>query len=91
MGKNYAAGMQLKRTTSEYEDRDRYTLDEVQKIFNAIDVNDKKPHCYWLPLLGYYTGARIGELTQLYCNDVYDGVIDINENTPDKRLKYRVS
>ena len=91
MGKNYAAGMQLKRTTSEYEDRDRYTLDEVQRIFNALNVDDKKPHRYWLPVLGYYTGARVNELCQLYCSDVYHGVIDINKNTPDKRLKNRPS
>ena len=91
MGKNYAAGMQLKRTTAEYEDRDRYTLDEVQKIFNALNVNDKDPYRYWLPLLGYYTGARVNELCQLYCSDVYDGVININKSTPDKRLKNRPS
>jgi len=91
MGKNYVAGMQLKRTISEYEDRDRYILDEVQRIFNALNVDDKKPHRYWLPVLGYYTGARVNELCQLYCSDVYHGVIDINKNTPDKRLKNRPS
>lgn len=38
---------------------------------------------YWLPLLGYYTGARLGELVQLYFEDFrFKGdiaYIDINE------------
>ncbi len=39
---------------------------------------------YWIPILGYYTGCRLGELVQLAIEDVCeeDGVfyIDINEN-----------
>lgn len=38
---------------------------------------------YWLPLLGYYTGARLGELVQLYFEDFRQkgeiAFIDINE------------
>lgn len=39
---------------------------------------------YWIPILGYYTGCRLGELVQLAIEDVCeeDGIcyIDINEN-----------
>lgn len=42
-----------------------------------------KDATYWLPILAYYTGARLGELVQLHLSDVSkdDGVhfIDINE------------
>jgi integrase len=89
--KNYAKGMQLKRTTSAHEDRERFTLDEVSTILSNLEPNDKKPHRYWLPLLGYYTGARLNELCQLHCCDIHDDIIDINKDTKDKRLKNRAS
>ena len=85
--KNYARGMQLKRTKSAHEDRERFTLDDVEILLSNLEPNDKKPHRYWLPLLAFYTGARLNELCQLHCRDVYDGVIDINKDAPDKRLK----
>ena len=89
--KNYAKGRQLKRTKNVHEDRERFTLSEVSVLLSNLEPNEKKPHRYWLPILGYYTGARLNELCQLHCRDVYDGVIDINEDTPDKRLKNRAS
>jgi len=52
----------------------------------------KRPTDYWLPLLGLLTGAREGELLQLYPEDIYKDdetglwVIDINDNG-DKTLK----
>ena len=89
--KNFAKGMQMKRTKSAHEDRERFTLEQVEILLSNLDPGNKKPHRYWLPILGYYTGARLNELCQLHCRDVYDGVIDINEDTPDKRLKNRAS
>ncbi len=53
------------------------------------------PFEYWLPLLGLYAGCRISEVSQLHLDDVrqVDGhwVLDINEKTPDKRLKTEAS
>jgi len=50
---------------------------------------------YWLPILALYTGARLGELGQLYVSDIRHefGVdyIDINDDGPDKSLKNRES
>lgn len=49
------------------------------------------PFEYWLPLLGLYAGCRISEVCQLHLSDVraVSGVwvLDLNENTPDKKLK----
>jgi integrase len=43
---------------------------------------------FWLPILGYYTGARLGELVQLHFEDVHinGGVmfLSINEDVPDQ-------
>ena len=89
--KNYAKGMQLKRTQSAHEDRERFTLEEVGILLSNLEPNKKKPHRYWLPILAYYTGARLNELCQLHCCDVDKGLIDFNDDTPDKRLKNRAS
>lgn len=49
------------------------------------------PFEYWLPLLGLYAGCRISEVCQLHLSDVREvsgvWVLDLNENTPDKKLK----
>lgn len=50
---------------------------------------------YWLPILGYYTGCRLGELVQLAIEDVQDAdglhFLDINEKvllgTDEKSVK----
>lgn len=48
-------------------------------------------HRYWMPLLSLLTGARPGELLQLYLKDVgcLEGIwyLDINKHGEDKRLK----
>lgn len=60
---------------------------------NRIQTADK-PHLFWLPLLSIYTGARIGELSQVrLCDITQDAngqiILDI---TPDAgRLKNRQS
>lgn len=75
------------------DQRDRFNSDDLGQIFGS-DKYVKSTHIrtyeYWLPLLGLYTGARLGELSQLRLNDVYkeDNVwlIDFNEQD-DKTLK----
>ncbi|QEY64968.1 site-specific integrase [Metapseudomonas lalkuanensis] len=48
-------------------------------------------YCFWLPLLGVFTGARPGELCQLYAGDVFEEsgipVIRITDRGPLQRLK----
>ncbi|MDA7089280.1 site-specific integrase [Pseudomonas sp. SA3-5] len=48
-------------------------------------------YCFWLPLLGAFTGARPGELCQLYAGDIFKSagiwVIRITDEGPEQRLK----
>ena len=50
---------------------------------------------YWVGILGLFHGTRLQETTQLHINDIYPldklWVIDINDNTTDKKLKTKTS
>lgn len=48
-----------------------FHFDELQRIF-AKDayLALRTPHEFWMPLLGLFTGARIGELAQLNLEDI---------------------
>lgn len=94
------------RQRSVREERDPFSIQELNAIFSAplyvgCRSRDKwaesgmlKLHdlgIYWLPLVGLFTGARSGEIIQLYTEDVREenGIVfvDINGNGEDKRLK----
>lgn len=78
--------------------RRSFTKDELEQIFSAPlftgcrsyhrrhDPGDEiiKDEQFWLPILAYYTGARLGELVQLYLSDCAleedCPYISINEN-----------
>ena len=59
--------------------------DELQRIFAKDSyLALRTPHEFWMPLLGLFTGARIGELSQLTLHDIRqdeDGhwIIGIND------------
>lgn len=85
--KNRAQKVQAKKQ------RERFTQDELITIFNSDKYQNGKhnrTYEYWLPLLGLYMGARLGELSQLRLQDVYreEGtwLVDFNEDE-DKTLK----
>lgn len=83
------------------DERHAFTSQELSLIFaqdwfatGAGSFNRKgwtawRPHYYWLPLLGLFTGGRINELCQLYLSDIHqtDGglwYLDFNLMGPDK-------
>ena len=70
-----------------------FTAKELKKIFSYINSNKEqlKSHHYWVPLISLYTGARLNEICQLYCNDVkkVDEIwcFDFQDDTEDKSIK----
>lgn len=76
------------------EQQDIFQPEDLKMLFNSIDYQEDKhdkPFKFWLPILGLYTGCRIEELCQLYCEDVKQvdnvWVLDINENHADQSVK----
>jgi integrase len=92
------AGIDIEfRTTNK---RRPWTQDELLKLFDQplhkaykLPTNSKagKDAAYWIPLLGLYTGARLGELAQLRVIDVHiDGsvpMLSITSQGDGQRVK----
>ncbi|MDP1968931.1 MAG: site-specific integrase [Burkholderiaceae bacterium] len=104
-GESVLPKAQRTRAENARKPRQEFTPEELQLIFNLAwfktgagtltkegTYREFQPFYYWLPLLGLLTGARIGELTQMYLTDVGQTAhgtwfIDINQKTHDKSLK----
>lgn len=51
-----------------------FSQTELRKLIQSpeyLNGTHLRSHHFWLPLLGMFTGARLNELCQLHCNDVY--------------------
>ena len=73
--------------------RGPFTDDDLRRLFLSepyLKGTVKRPSEYWVPLLAVFTGARLAELVQLHCSDVYSvegvWVLDLNE-LDEKSLK----
>lgn len=59
---------------NEHRKRPRWlTNDELQRIFNPETFTQwakYHPHRWWAPMIGLYTGARVGEVAQMKVSDV---------------------
>lgn len=93
VGENYFDKLAIKAKKRAHEERAPFTHDDLARLFGTAQYHQHKflhSHYYWLPLLGLYTGARLGELCQLHLDDIReeDGIpiFDINESG-DKKLK----
>ncbi len=91
--KNPFEGLRIKQRARASAGRSRFTEGDLQRLFSGICTRHDpgKPYQYWLPLLALYTGARMGELCQLYADDIVtiNGIdcIYIREGRADQRLK----
>lgn len=80
----------------DHEQRPAFEDDELKRLFESkqyTKTGHKQAAHYWVPLLALFTGARQGELCQLYKSDIQKNeetgiwYLDINQSTPDKSLK----
>lgn len=92
--KNPLAKVKVKKDRSDKEAVRPFTQEELSILFQSEIYTKKKyyrAYHYWLPLLGYYTGARIEELCQLYTDDLVlaEGhhCIRIDNTHDDQKLK----
>jgi integrase len=74
--------------------RQPFTNDELAALFGAEEYTRREfvtEYAYWLPLMGLLTGARLGELCQLYLVDfeLIGGVhcINIRDEEEGQRVK----
>lgn len=101
--KNFAEGLTVStKNVREDKKREIYTLEDLQRLFRSPVYTEKQPsrltkqhpERYWLPLVGLYSGMRLGEGAQLYASDIVevDGVpcFDIND-AEEKQLKNAAS
>lgn len=103
---NLFGGLHITIKSSPRDERNPFSVDELKVIFNAPIYTGcqsayhwSKPGSmilrdagiYWVPLVGLFSGARAGEIIQLYVEDVKEeeGItyLDINKSDEGKKLK----
>ena len=96
ISENFFSGLTVREAKrNKNTDRDPYTNEQIQLILETVFLNSDgivtKPYQKWATLVGIYTGARLGEISQLQLTDIreQDGipVFDMNENGDRKSVK----
>ncbi|UPU34492.1 site-specific integrase [Geomonas paludis] len=91
---NPTEGLKVKHIRRPDEERKAYSREDLRKIMSALPHPTDKPERYWIPMIGMYSGMRLGEICGLRIADIrqVDGVwcFDVNEEG-DKRLKTAAS
>jgi len=72
LGKNLPSALQkIKESHRSFEERDIFTVPELQKIFSHPDyLQFVHPWEFWLPLIALFSGMRIGEICRLRIQDI---------------------
>jgi integrase len=77
---------------SEY--RDIWAPDQLKTIFSGSQYTQLEmyhPFYYWVPLIALYSGARLNEICQLYCDDIVEQdsilLFSISKERSDQTLK----
>jgi integrase len=101
-------GMKLKTNVRPRDQRDRFSEKELKQIFQKenyihfTNIEKGRYELYWIPLIGVFSGLRLGEICPLYLDNIrrVEGhhrkrrwCFDILEepNRTDKRLKNQSS
>ena len=76
------------------EEKDAYNKEDIESLLHSPvykKVKIERPERFWIPLIGLYSGLRLGEICQLYKADIKEDFdipyFDINQDTEDKSLK----
>jgi integrase len=89
--KNPLSGHDVNNSNKKKRDTKPMPLEAVNLLFSTQEMQKnlkarKNEHKFWIPLVGLFTGARLGEIVQLTVNDVQQerGVYYFNiTNEPD--------
>ncbi|MFS8159545.1 MAG: tyrosine-type recombinase/integrase [Candidatus Roizmanbacteria bacterium] len=91
---NVAEGLSLPNKKRASEDRESYSIEDIQAILGNLKQDPAKPERYWIPMIGLYSGMRLDEICQLHIEDIVEldkiKCININESG-DKKLKTQSS
>jgi len=69
-------GLKLKKDTRPRDERDRFSEKDLKKIFQKENyilytkIEEKRYELYWTPLIGVFSGLRLGEITSLYLDNI---------------------
>jgi len=87
---NPAEGLKIQQKKRADEERRAYSKDDLKRMVAALPAPNSKPEKHWVPLIGMYSGMRLGEICGLHLQDIkqVDGVwcFDVNAQE-DKTLK----
>ncbi len=90
--KNFFKGMKLKIKVRQRDERDRFTEEELNKIFQKhnyielTEVEKHKYHNYWSCLISVFSGLRLNEICSLYL----DNIIQVKCNGRGKRWCFNI-
>ena len=80
-------GLKLKKESRPRDERDRFSELELKKIFQKENyihytkIEEGRYELYWSCLIGVFSGMRMGEITQLYL----DNIKEVKGNQRNKR------
>jgi integrase len=98
--KNYFKNLAVKVDDDDKQKRRPYTREELLRFVQSPIFTDKnlpleRAYQFFIPLIGLFAGMRMNEICQLHTEDIREinGVwcIDVNKNSPDKRLKSKAA
>ncbi|BBA68605.1 site-specific integrase [Geobacter sulfurreducens] len=85
-----SVGLRIKQRRRPEDERKAYTLDDLNQIVRNLPRDHEHPERFWIPVIGMFSGMRLGEICSLYVEDIknVDGVwcFDVNSEH-DKKLK----
>ena len=88
---NPFAKIQIKLRTKPNERRSRFSIEQINNLFNHPEYQNLSGAKYWAPLIAAYSGLRLDEICQLDTADIttHQNIyyFDINDTGNDKKLK----